>query len=61
MKAFLTMWDEDKELRKTKIVDCPTLIVHDGCEIDIDGEKSQLFNVVSADSIYQHVAVIEIL
>lgn len=61
MKAFLTMWDEDKSLRKTKIVECQTLIVHDGVELDIDGEKSQLFNVVSADKIYQHVAVIEIL
>lgn len=61
MRAFLTLWDDNKELRKTKVIDCKQLIVNDGCEIDIDGEKSQLFNVVASEGITQNVAVIEIL
>lgn len=61
MKAFLTLWDDDIELRRTKVIDCKQLIVCDGCEFDIDGEKTQLFNVVASEGITQNVAVIEIL
>lgn len=60
MKVFLQIW-KDGNKTDQKIIECPELIIKDGVDLDIDGEKCQLFHVIAANGIYHNVASVEVI